>query len=296
LTRIRGRVLAAMLMGGGVAGMAQVPLALPATVQTEAAREAARPDGFVLAGPLRQGALVQGIAPVGTVALTLDGQKLVLAGDRHFLLGFDRDAGPAAQLVATLADGQSVTRTLAITPRDWALQSLPTLPKATPRTEAEIARRTGELAQIRAARAEDHGGDGWRQRPLWPATGRISGVFGSQRIYAGEPGAYHGGVDIARPTGTPVAAPLDGTVVLAAADPFSLEGHLLLIDHGMGLGSAFLHLSRIDVRVGDRVTRGQPVGAIGATGRATGPHLHWAMTWAGRRIDPQALAGAMPGR
>jgi murein DD-endopeptidase MepM/ murein hydrolase activator NlpD len=268
-------------------------LTLPATVTAEAARETQ--DGFVLTGAVRQGGLAQGVAPAGALTLTLDGQPLAMAGDGHFLLGFDRDAGSTAVLAATLSDGRVVTRTLAVAKRDWAIQSLPTLPKATPRTPAEIARREGELAQIRATRAEDHGGDGWRAQPLWPATGRISGVFGSQRIYAGEPGAYHGGVDIARPTGTPVAAPLAGTVVLAAADPFSLEGHLLLIDHGMGLGSAFLHLSRIDVHVGDRVTRGQKVGAIGATGRATGPHLHWAMTWAGRRIDPQPLAGAMPG-
>ncbi|MFD1949195.1 M23 family metallopeptidase [Sphingomonas arantia] len=251
-------------------------------------------DGFTIEGAVRQGGLLRGVAPVGTVELTLDGEPLAMAPDRRFLIGLDRDAPPAARLVATHADGGQSVRVLVVRRGDWRVQSLPTLPKATPRTPTEVARRNAELAQIVAARATVHATDGWRQTPVWPVTGRISGVFGSQRIYAGEPGAYHGGVDIARPTGTPVASPLDGVVVLAAAVPFSLEGHLLLIDHGMGLGSAFLHLSRIDVRVGDRVTRGQTVGAIGATGRATGPHLHWAMTWNGRRIDPQPLAGAMP--
>ncbi|WP_240499999.1 M23 family metallopeptidase [Sphingomonas montana] len=270
-------------------------LTLPADTATQAARETggARADGLMLSGAVRQGGLVRGTAPAGTTALTLDGETLAMAPDGRFLIGLDRDAPPTARLVATRVDGTDSVRMLAVQPGTWRIQSLPTLPKATPRTAEQIARRADEIAQIVAARATMHATDGWRQTPVWPVTGRISGVFGSQRIYAGEPGAYHGGVDIARPTGTPVASPLDGVVVLAAEVPFSLEGHLLLIDHGMGLGSAFLHLSRIDVRVGDRVTRGQPVGAIGATGRATGPHLHWAMTWNGRRIDPQPLAGAM---
>jgi murein DD-endopeptidase MepM/ murein hydrolase activator NlpD len=139
--------------------------------------------------------------------------------------------------------------------------------------------------------------EGWRQRFVWPAQGRISGVFGSQRIYRGEPGAYHSGVDVAGGAGAPVVAPADGVVVLAAADkPFTLEGHLLIIDHGMGLNSAFLHLSRIDVREGDRVRQGQRIGAIGASGRTTGPHLHWAVKWRSARVDPVSLTGPMPGQ
>lgn len=297
-----GWALLAVLSGSGMArsGEQAAPaLTLPAAVTGQALREArgaGTGGGIALQGAIRQGGLAMGRAPAGTTALTLDGTSLAMAPDGHFLIGFDRDAAATATLVAIRADGSRTVRTLTVTPGDWRLQTLPTLPRQTPRTPAEIARRTAEIRQIAAARAQVNRTDGWRQRPAWPATGRISGVFGSQRIYAGEPGAYHGGVDIARPTGTPVASPLDGVVVLAAAIPFSLEGRLLLIDHGLGLGSAFLHLSRIDVRAGDRVTRGQPVGAIGATGRATGPHLHWAMTWAGRRIDPQPLAGPMPGR
>ena len=89
-------------------------------------------------------------------------------------------------------------------------------------------------------------------------------------------------------------APADGVVILAADQPFTLEGNLLMIDHGNGLNSAFLHLSRIDVRVGEVVRRGQPLGAVGMTGRATGPHLHWAMKWRDARVDPLLLAGQMP--
>ena len=134
-----------------------------------------------------------------------------------------------------------------------------------------------------------------RQSFIWPRVGRISGLFGAQRIYQGEPGSYHGGVDVAGATGEPVRAPADGVVILAAIDkPFTLEGHLLMIDHGHGLNSAFLHLSRIDVKMGDHVVQGQQIGAIGATGRATGPHLHWGMKWQDARIDPLLIAGPMP--
>lgn len=127
----------------------------------------------------------------------------------------------------------------------------------------------------RGGAGDTHRCAGWRQRFIWPRTGRLSGLFGAQRIYQGTAGAYHGGVDVAGATGATVVAPAAGVVILAADRPYTLEGHLLMIDHGHGLNSAFLHLSRIDVKVGDAVAQGQRIGAIGATGRATGPHLHW---------------------
>lgn len=248
---------------------------------------------FSFSGPAMQGGLVTAQAPAGITALTLDGRPIPIAADGRFLIGFGRDAGPRATLVGRTRDGQTVTRELSVTARTWDIQSLPTLARGTTPTPEFLARRKIETAQITAARAVRSDVDGWRQHFRWPVEGRISGVYGSQRIYAGEPGAPHSGVDIARPTGTPVATPADGVVVLAAKAPFTLEGNLLIIDHGLGLNSAFLHLSRIDVKVGDRVRQGQVVGAIGATGRATGPHLHWAMMWQDQRIDPQPLAGLM---
>ena len=118
-------------------------------------------------------------------------------------------------------------------------------------------------------------------------------MFGSQRIYNGDPGSYHSGVDIAAPTGTYYVAPADGVVTLAASSPFTLEGNLLMIDHGMGLNSAFLHSAEILVREGQEVKRGEPIGRIGSTGSATGPHLHWSMKWNDARIDPILLTGPM---
>nr|WP_238995254.1 M23 family metallopeptidase [Sphingomonas solaris] len=254
--------------------------------------------GFVRKGLAQQGGLLRWrLAPgdPATIRLTLDGRPVPVAPDGAFLLAFGRDAAPLATLEASAPGRPPVQETIAVQPRAWKIQSLPTLSRGTTPNAAFLARREPELARIAAARAAGSASEGWRQRFVWPATGRISGVFGSQRIYAGEPGAFHGGVDVARPTGAPVVAPADGVVVLAAEAPFTLEGNLLMIDHGMGLVSAFLHLSRIDVKPGDRVAQGQPIGAVGATGRATGPHLHWGMTWGDVRIDPALLAGAMPG-
>jgi len=252
-------------------------------------------SAFAFQGTLTQGGLAMGVAPEGTVAVTLDDVPIDLAPDRRFLIGFGRDAPETAVVEARLANGGMVREALRVAPRKWDIQSLPSLPRGTKPTPEFLRRRAAELALIDAARAIRSDSQGWRQRFQWPVSGPISGVFGSQRIYAGEPGAPHSGVDIVRPAGTPIVAPADGVVILAAASPFTLEGHLLMIDHGMGLSSAMLHLSRIDVAVGQKVLRGQPIGAIGATGRATGPHLHWGMKWRDQRIDPQMLAGPMPG-
>ncbi len=252
------------------------------------------PRRFTMEGPRTQGGVLLGTAPAGTTLLSFDGESVPVAADGKFLIAFDRDADAEAVLVARLADGSEVRETLAVSPRAWRIERLDRLPRVSQPSAEFRRRRPEELRQIVAARAMETDAEGWRQSFLWPVTGRISGMFGSQRIYRGEPGSYHSGVDVARPTGTTVLAPADGVVTLAAEAEFTLEGKLLMIDHGMGLNSAFLHLSRLDVGVGERVRRGQPVGAIGATGRATGPHLHWSMKWQDARIDPLLIAGPMP--
>lgn len=283
-----------MRKAGGVAlGLLVAGLGLsPVPAQTVAVSAATR-SAFRWTGELSQGGLIRGQAPAGTVAMTLDGQDVPLTTDGAFLIGFDRDAGPAAELVATLADGRQLRQSLTVAPRAWRIERLDRLPKY-PVPDPEFQRlRPPELDRIRAARAQDTDAEGWRQPLIWPVRGRISGLFGAQRIYRGEPGSYHSGTDIAAATGTIVRAPADGVVILAADTPFTLEGHLLMLDHGQGLNSAFLHLSRIDVRPGDHVRQGQPIGAVGATGRATGPHLHWSLQWRGRKLDPLLVTGPM---
>lgn len=270
--------------------------ARPAHAATATAPLPAQPGAaFRYTGSMIQGGLVIGTAPIGTTALRLNGEAVPVQRDGRFLIGFDRDAPPGATLVATLETGREVRETLAIAPRQWDISRLPSLPRI-PVPAPDYARlRPPELAQINAARHMVTDAAGWRQAFLWPTTGRVSTLFGSQRIYAnGEAGSYHSGIDIARPTGTVVLAPADGVVILAADHPFTLEGNLLMVDHGAGLSSAFLHLSRIDVHVGDHVRRGQPIALSGATGRVTGPHLHWSLKWRDAKIDPLLVAGPMP--
>jgi len=256
---------------------------------------------FGLTTPARQGALVYGTVPTGTALLLLDGKPVRFASDGRFIIGFGRDQGPGAILEARMQDGRLFRLPISVAPRHWDISSLPTLYQGTSPSEAYQKIRAAEFAQIEAARNVHADSDGWRQAFRWPATGRISTMFGSQRLYAhGVAGAPHGGLDIARAVGgpvlegTPARSPADGVVVLATDHPFSLEGNLVMIDHGFGLVTALMHLQRIEVRVGDRVARGQEIGLIGRTGRATGPHLHWGMTWNEVRIDPILLVGPMP--
>ena len=267
---------------------------LNSAVRAVRAFRAERSAGFSVRRTLVQGALVRGTAPPGTVTLVLDGREIPLAPDGRFVIGFDRDAPARLNLIARLADGGEVRESLAVAPRAWRIQRIDMARPSTGPTPEYQRLREGELRLIGAARLRRSPSVGWSQHFVWPARGRISGVFGSQRIYrGGVPAAYHSGTDIAAGAGAQVVAPADGVVTLAPPPRFSLEGNLVIIDHGMGLSSAFLHLSSAWVRQGQTVRQGQPIGTVGATGRATGPHLHWSLVWNGARIDPQAVAGAM---
>ena len=243
---------------------------------------------FSLVGALTQGGWARGLAPPGTTALNLAGRPVSVAPDGGFFIAFDRDSAPSLQLAARLSNGRTLTRSLAISLRPWQIEHIPLGPKpGTPPSEDFARRRSAELALIDAARSVDHIVEGWRQSFIWPVHGRLSGRFGAQRIYNGIPGSYHSGLDIATGvSGTPFVAPADGVVTLAAESPFSLEGKLLLLDHGMGLNSAFLHCSSHAVKEGDTVRQGQSIARIGKTGRATGPHLHWSIKWRELRLDP----------
>lgn len=285
------RAVAAALLLASCAGPAPVRPPAPAISRPPPLR----PPLPVLTGTPVQGGLVLGQAAPGVTEITLDGRAVPLAPDGRFLLGFDRDAAPAAILVQ-LHPGGGDTVPLAVAPREWSIERV-NAPYRAGKTDAEFeAARPAELAAIAAARAAATDAQGWRQALRWPAIGRLSGRFGAQRVYQGRPGSFHSGDDIAAPAGAPVTAPADGVVVLAADHPYTLEGNLVMIDHGAGLNSALLHLSRIDVRVGDIVRQGQVVGAVGRTGRVTGPHLHWSLQWRGAKLDPSLVVGSPPQR
>ena len=294
---MRGRaasVGAALLAGACVPAAPPAPPPAPAS-SAPAATTAPIPGPplapATLEGRYEQGGWIGGRAPFDTVTATIDGEPLAFdPASRQFFAGIDRDAGAEAVLLFTARDGQTRTQRVPIAPRVWRIERVDT-PRSTGGS-SDMAIRGPELARITAARAQATGAQGWRQRFAWPVRGRISGLFGAQRIYrGGEAGSYHSGIDIAPGEGVSYSAPADGVVVLAAERPFSLEGYLLIVDHGGGLSSAFLHSRRLLVREGDAVRQGQPLGEVGMSGRATGPHLHWGLVWRGRRLDPLLVAG-----
>lgn len=299
--RLAGRALALPLVLAACAGPTTTarqvaPVANPLPAPVIAVRPAPPPvldTDFRFRGALVQGGMAIGQTPTGTRRLTLDGRPLRVDPQGRFLVAFGRDHLGTATVEATLGDGTRLRSIVAVAPRAWKIERIPSLRQNLTPNPAYEKLRSDELARIRAARAQVSDATGWTERFVWPATGRVSGIYGSQRILGGVPMNFHGGVDVARPTGTPVVAPASGIIALAADKPFSLEGNLLIIDHGNQLFSAFLHLSRIDVKVGERVAQGQRVGAIGRTGRATGPHLHWGLTWGDLRIDPELLVPPM---
>lgn len=253
-----------------------------------------RPADFWFSGSAVQGGIIKGQAPRGARSVLLNGTELPLTPDGFFLMGFDRDAENSASLVALFSNGNRTERYLPVMPGNWRIEQVNANPTGGAGTTAEFqARRGSELARINAARATRNSSNGWRQDFIRPLGGRISGLFGAQRVYNGTPGSYHSGLDIAAKSGAEFVAPADGVVTLAAADEFTLEGHLLMIDHGMGLNSAFLHCSELLVREGDVVKQGQVIGRVGATGRASGPHLHWGMKWNAARVDPKLLIPAV---
>ena len=254
------------------------------------------PAQLQLKGSARQGGLLRGLAPAGTTQLLLDGEAVPFDTEGNFIIAFDRDAKPSATLIAKLINGKSQTHTLAVTRGNWRIQTVNASITGNATSEEFAERRADELVQISAARTRHELSNGWRQTFIWPVKARISGVFGSQRIYRGTPGSYHSGLDLAGGAGTIYVAPADGVVVLASEAPFTLEGKLLMINHGMGLVSAFLHNESLLVKEGDVVHQGQPLGRIGATGRVSGPHLHWGVRWNEARIDPLPLLGAPQSR
>lgn len=240
-----------------------------------------------LTGRLEQGGIVLGRARAGA-PVTLDGRPVPVDGEGRFLLGFGREAAPQAML---RIDGD--THQLIVARRDWPVQRIDGLPpaKVTP-DPAQSARIEAEAELVAAKRAQVPSPALFLAGLSPPAEGVVSGVFGSQRILNGAARAPHSGTDIAAVPGAPVKAVADGTVILAHGDLF-FTGQTVMIDHGLGLQTVYAHLSRLDVAEGERVARGQIIGAVGATGRATGAHLHWGASWLDIRLDPQTVMAVL---
>ena len=244
-----------------------------------------------------EGSFVQGglvIARTEPFALVeVDGRPTRLSEEGLFLIGFGRDAGPEVEIKVKFGDGGILRRRLDVAEREFAVQRIDGLPpkQVTPDPKT-LERIRAESALIKEARALESARTDFMKGFAWPVHGTITGVFGSQRILNGEPRAPHSGVDIAAPTGTPVLAAADGVVTLVHEDMF-YTGKTIMLDHGHGLASIYVHLSEIEVAEGQRVEQGTAIGKVGATGRATGAHLHWGVSLNQTRLDPELLAGPM---
>jgi murein DD-endopeptidase MepM/ murein hydrolase activator NlpD len=244
-------------------------------------------SGYPLEGHL----IIARTSPNHTV--TLDDTSITVANDGLFVIGFHRDSDADATLTITDSNGSVFSTILSPAQRDYNIQRIDGLKKSMVTPPKEVLDRIkADSKKVREARVISvPAGDFW-QGLDWPALGRISGVFGSQRILNGKPRAPHYGIDIAAPTGTPILAPASGTITLAYDLYFS--GLTVILNHGLGVNSTFLHLDDMAVKVGDIVERGELIGTLGSTGRSTGPHLDWRIDWQGRRLDAALIAGPMP--
>jgi len=248
-------------------------------------------DRVTVKGMLVQGGLVEARVPPGTT-VAVDGRSARVSPEGIFLVGAGREAKTVALEIA-YPDGKRESRQVAVQPRQFAIQRIDGLPEKMVTPPPEVQERVkAEGALVRAVRKRDDPRLDFHVQFAWPVKGRISGVYGSQRILNGEPRAPHYGVDIAGPTGTPIKAPAAGIVTLAADLYFT--GWTVILDHGHGLSSVFMHLDSLSVKDGQALKKGEVLGKLGATGRATGPHLHWGLNLFETRLDPQLLVPPMP--
>ncbi len=260
---------------------------------TLAGRALADPPGLQLDGRFQQGGFAIGRTQPRAQVL-LDGEDVGPASAQGlFVVGFDRDGPPDAEIRVRTQDGEAAHRA-EIAKGVFDIQRISGLPEdqVTPTDPALLARLEAEARRKAEGFASRADIDDFKDGFVLPVHGfRLTAHFGGQRILNGEPKRPHYGDDLAAPVGTPVSAPAGGVVSFAETG-LHYEGGLIMIDHGQGLVSCYLHLSRVDVSRGQSVRRGEPIGAVGKEGRATGPHLCWRLKWRGRNLDPMLLVGA----
>ena len=244
-------------------------------------------------GEFKQGGLLIGQVQEGQTVI-YHGKTLNLTINNQFLLGLGRNAPTTTSITINSQDQEPETITLKIAPRQYNIQKIEGVPAKTVSPPAsDLQRIKHDASMVRESRKLVSNKQDFLKGFIKPANGPVTGVYGSQRFYNGVPKSPHYGIDYAAPIGTPVIAPADGVVTFAHNDLF-YSGGTLIIDHGHGLSSTFLHLSQILVKPDQQVTLGMEIAKIGATGRATGPHLDWRMNWLDQRIDPDLVLKVLP--
>ena len=248
---------------------------------------------ILLSGEAKQGGLLVGKTdPANSV--TLNDQNLAISANGDYVFGFGRDDTKQYQLVISSPSGKSDTKLIVPEKRSYNIQRIEGIAQKIMKPNPEaVARSRKDNQQIGVARKVSSDLTSFSKGFIPPIDGEITGVYGSQRVFNGEPKRPHFGLDYAGKKGDPVKAPASGTVLLWVPDMF-YSGGTMIIDHGQGISSNFLHLRKSYVKVGDNVEQGQVVAAVGASGRATGPHLDWRINWFNVRIDPAYVLKIKP--
>jgi len=247
----------------------------------------------ILSGDIIQGGFILGKTDVNNV-VTYDGKPIKVSSDGRFVFGFGRDDVDNHQLVITSPTGIEEVKTLTPKKREYKIQRVEGIAKKIMSPDPKsVIRAKKDSAQVRQARSFLGSSTAFSSGFIAPIKGTITGVYGSQRFYNGKPKSPHFGLDYAGKKGDPVKAPADGTILLYVPDMF-YSGGTMIIDHGHGITSSFLHLSDSYVKAGDTVKQGQVVAAVGASGRATGPHLDWRINWFQVRLDPAIVLKTAP--
>ena len=238
-----------------------------------------------VSGEVKQGGLIVGKTDAKNI-VTLNDKPLPVSAQGDYVFGFSRDDVSSYQLMITEPDGTAATKTFTPLKREYKLQRIEGIKKSImqPNPKA-VARSQQDSKQIKAARKISSDITSFAQGFIAPIEGTITGVYGSQRIYNGVPKRPHFGLDYAGDIGDPVKAPASGKVLLWVPDMF-YSGGTMIIDHGQGISSTFLHLSHSFVKQGDTVKQGDVVASVGNSGRVTGPHLDWRINWFDVKIDP----------
>jgi len=247
-----------------------------------------------LIGEATAGGLMRGQVKA-TDKVYLDDQPVMVTEKGTFAFGFPRDAATTAKLKIVSEKGEIQQQILNLKPREFKIQRIDGLPdaKVNPKKPELLARIAKDVAEVKKARTTRSQQQAFFGQFIWPAAGEITGEYGSQRILNGEPKSPHYGLDIAGPVGSVVIAPADGVITLAVPDMY-YSGGTLILDHGDGINSTFLHLSKLLVKSGQSVKQGQLIAKMGSTGRATGPHLDWRINWFDVRLDPALLMKGQP--
>ena len=242
---------------------------------------------------LLKGSLIPGSLIIGKVApgskINFHKKTVRVSPDGTFILGFGRNAKLTQSIEILDPNGFTYTQNIKLKKRTYNITRIDGLPgrKVTPNPK-DVKRINANNVGIGRVRQLDTKTQNFLIGFQWPILGRISGVYGSQRVLNGKPRRPHNGVDIAAPKGSAVLATATGTIALVHQDMF-YSGKTVMIDHGHGLSSIYIHMSEILVKQGQLVTKGEAIGAVGMTGRATGPHLHWGISLFRTHLDPMLI-------